>query len=384
MRHSHGATNHGYSTCPAVSDQEPAPNTINSPLRKRIATGIVTMVAVAIGVYIWIKMKSSGPGEGFVSGNGRIEATEVDIATKMAGRVEAIMVDEGDFVALGQPLAEMQIDVLEAQRDEALAQSSQALTAVASAEAQVAARQSDSAAAQALVVQRESEQDAAQRRLDRTTNLVAKHAIAQQTLDDDRANLRSAKAARTAAIAQVEASRASIHAAESAVTGAKSGVMASKASTARIEADIQDSHLKAPRAGRVQYRVAQPGEVIAAGGKVLNMVDLGDVYVTFFLPETVVGKVALGSDVHLILDAAPQYVIPAQVSYVASTAQFTPKTVETESERQKLMFRVKARLDPTLLRKNIKLVKTGLPGIAWLKIDKTAVWPDDLKIKVPE
>jgi HlyD family secretion protein len=255
---------------------------------------------------------------------------------------------------------------------------------VASAEAQVAARKSDTAAAEALVVQRESELDAARRRLDRTTSLVDKHAISEQTLDDDRANLRSADAARTAAIAQVEAARAAIHAAESAVTGAKSGVIASEASTARIEADIQDSHLKAPRAGRVQYRIAQPGEVVAAGGKVLNMVDLSDVYMTFFLPETVVGKVALGSEVGLILDAAPQYVIPARVSYVASTAQFTPKTVETQSERQKLMFRVKARLDPDLLRKNIKLVKTGLPGIAWLKIDRNAVWPEDLVIKVPE
>ena len=270
------------------------------------------IAAVLIGIYVWMRMKPSGPGDGFVSGNGRIEATEVDIATKLAGRLESMMVDEGDFLMEGQVLAEMQIDVLEAQRDEARAQSSQALTSVASAEAQVAARKSDTAAAQALVVQRESELDAAQRRLDRTTNLVVKHAVAEQTLDDDRANLRSANAARAAAIAQVEASRAAIHAAESAVTGAKSGVVASEASTARIEADIQDSHLTAPRAGRVQYRIAQPGEVIAAGGKVLNMVDLSDVYMTFFLPETVVGKVALGSEVHLILDAAPQYVIPAQ------------------------------------------------------------------------
>ncbi len=104
----------------------------------------------------------------------------------------------------------------------------------------------------------------------------------------------------------------------------------------------------------MQYRIAQPGEVLASGGKVLNLVDLSDVYMTFFLPETVVGRVALGSEVHIVLDAAPQYVIPARVSYVASTAQFTPKTVETASERQKLMFRVKARIDPALLQKNFK------------------------------
>ncbi len=133
----------------------------------------------------------------------------------------------------------------------------------------------------------------------------------------------------------------------------------------------------------MQYRIAQPGEVLASGGKVLNLVDLSDVYMTFFLPETVVGRVALGSEVHIVLDAAPQYVIPARVSYVASTAQFTPKTVETASERQKLMFRVKAQIDPALLQRHLKLVKTGLPGMAWLKLDAQAAWPADLAIKVP-
>jgi HlyD family secretion protein len=161
-------------------------------------------------------------------------------------------------------------------------------------------------------------------------------------------------------------------------------VTASEATIARVEADIQDSLLKSPRDGRVQYRIAQPGEVLAGGGKVLNLVDLGDVYLTFFLPETAVGKVALGSDVHIVLDAAPQYVIPAKVSYVASTAQFTPKTVETASERQKLMFRVKAQISRELLQKNLKLVKTGLPGVAWLKLDPQAKWPANLEIKVPE
>jgi HlyD family secretion protein len=125
----------------------------------------------------------------------------------------------------------------------------------------------------------------------------------------------------------------------------------------------------------VQYLVAQPGEVLAAGGKVLNLVDLTDVYMSFFLPETVVGKVALGSEVRIVLDAAPQFVIPARVSFVSSTAQFTPKTVETVSERQKLMFRVKAQIDRELLMKHLQQVKTGLPGVAWVKIDPQAAWP---------
>ncbi len=354
------------------------------PSKKRIAFVAIAIALSVIGWLAWTAMKPSGPGAGFVSGNGRIEATEIDVATKLAGRVQDILVSEGDFVQAGQPLARMQVDVLDAQRDEALAKSRQAVTAVASAKAQVAVRQSDTAAAQALVGQRESELDAAQRRYARSETLSGKGMTTRQILDDDRARVHGAQATLAGAEAQVIASQAAITAARAGVVGANSGVEASEATVARVEADIQDSLLKSPRAGRVQYRIAQPGEVLGAGGKVLNLVDLSDVYMTFFLPETVAGRVALGSEVHLVLDAAPQYVIPARVSYVASTAQFTPKTVETASERQKLMFRVKARIDPDLLRKHRKLVKTGLPGMAWLKLDAGAAWPANLVIKVPD
>jgi HlyD family secretion protein len=139
--------------------------------------------------------------------------------------------------------------------------------------------------------------------------------------------------------------------------------------------------LKSPRDGRVQYRVAQPGEVIGAGGKVLNLLDLSDVYMTFFLPEAAAGRVALGSEVRIVLDAAPDRPIPARISFVASSAQFTPKTVETASERQKLMFRVKARVDRALLERHLTQVKTGLPGVAWLKLDPRAEWPARLALR---
>ncbi|MBK1641201.1 hemolysin D [Chromatium okenii] len=348
---------------------------------------VVTVILIAIAasaVLTWNALQPSKLGAGFVSGNGRIEATEIDVATKLAGRVEAILVNEGDFVQAGQALAQMRVATLDAQRDEALAKSRQAVTAVASAEAQVAVRQSDTTAAQAVVGQRESELDAAQRRYARSETLSEKGMTTRQILDDDRASVHGAAATLAGAEAQVTASQAAVTAARAEVVGAHSGVEASEATVARVEADIEDSQLKSPRAGRVQYRIAQPGEVLAAGGKILNLVDLSDVYMTFFLPETVVGRVVLGSEVHLVLDAAPQYVIPARVSYVASTAQFTPKTVETASERQKLMFRVKARIDPALLQQHRKLVKTGLPGMAWLKLDTGAVWPAHLVIKVPD
>ncbi len=101
---------------------------------------------------------------------------------------------------------------------------------------------------------------------------------------------------------------------------------------------------------------------------------------TFFVPETVAGRIALGSEVRLVLDAIPGVIIPAKVSFVASQAQFTPKTVETASERQKLMFRVRAQISPDLLRQHLEQVKTGVPGVAWLKVDPKAEWPESLKI----
>ena len=352
---------------------------------KRAAWIFGIIIAVGgISWFVWTSMQPTGPGAGFVSGNGRIEATEIDVATTLPGRVIEIFANEGDFVTAEQPLAQMQIDSLDAQKDEANAQYRQALAAVTSAEAQVAVRRSDTVAASAVVGQRESELDLLQRRLARSEQLNVKGALTAQELDDDRANAKTAQQALEAAKAQVTADNSAIDAAIAQVAGANSGVAAAQATMARIDSDLRDCELKSPRSGRVQYRIAQPGEVLASGGKVLNLVDLSDVYMTFFLPENIVGKVPLGSDVRIILDAASQYVIPAKVSYVASTAQFTPKTVETASERQKLMFRVKAQIDHELLEKHLKVVKTGLPGMAWLKLDPAAEWPQELEIKVPE
>ena len=357
---------------------------MNSTLKNRLILLAVLAAVTAAGTYAWSTLRPQGPGEGFVSGNGRIEATEVDVAAKLGGRVQSIVVKEGEFVKAGQPLAHMQIDTLEASHDEAKARHQQAVAAVATAEAQVAVRQSDRQAVLALVAQRQSELEAAQRRLARSQTLVREGASSDQEVDDDRARERSLQAAVVASRAQAEAAQAAITAARTQVASARAAVTAAQATVARIKADIDDSALVAPRSGRVQYRIAQPGEVIGGGGKVLNLVDLSDVYMTFFLPEPVAGRLALGSEVRIVLDAAPQLVIPAKVSFVASTAQFTPKTVETASERQKMMFRVKAQIAPELLQKHVQLVKTGLPGMAWLKLDANAPWPAHLAVKLPE
>ncbi|EPR10992.1 glycoside hydrolase family 43 [Sphingobium indicum IP26] len=349
-----------------------------------LVRGGIAVAAIAAAFLLWQVLKPSELPEGIVSGNGRIEAVEMDVSAKSPGRIRDIVVDEGAFVKAGQVVAHMDIDVLNAQKAEAEAQLAQTQNAIQIAESQVAQRQSERAAALAAVRQREAELNAARKRLARSETLAREGATAVQERDDDQAQVEGATAAVEAAKAQLAAVDAAIGTARSQVIGARTNVEAARATIQRIEADIRDSDLRAPTDGRVQYRVAQPGEVVAGGGRVLNLVNLGDVYMTFFLPETVAGRVALGTDVRIVLDAAPDYVIPAKVSFVADVAQFTPKTVETESERQKLMFRVKARIDRKLLERNITQVKTGLPAMAYVRLDRAAPWPEKLAQTVKE
>lgn len=272
----------------------------------------------------------------------------------------------------------MDTDQLESQYRQAKAQLRRAEIGIDTAQSLVTQRQAEHAAAEATVAQREAQLDAAQRRLARSRQLSESRTVSQQVLDDDRATAQGAEAAVGAAKAQLAATDAAIGAAKAQVVDAQASVEAAKAAIAAIEADLRDATLTAPKPGRVQYRVAQPGEVLSAGGRVLNLVDLSDVSMTFFLPTAQAGRVAIGADARIVLDAAPQYVIPAKVSFVADVAQFTPKTVESEEERQKLMFRVKAKIPQILLQKYIQQVKTGLPGVAYVKLAPDAGWPKNL------
>lgn len=339
---------------------------------------VLALILVGGGYYAWERSADSGLPEGIASGNGRIEAVEIDVSTRIPGRIKDILVNEGDFVRAGQLLGRMDTEQLEAQRRQAEAQLRRAIISVDTAKSFVLQREAEQSAAVAVVAQREAQLDSAQRKLERSEQLIKTAAISQQILDDDRSAAEGARAAVGAAKAQRAATEAAINAAKAQVVDAEAAVEAARAAIESVTADINDSALKSPRDGRVQYRVAQPGEVLSAGGRVLNLVDLGDVYMTFFLPTAQAGRVAIGSEARIVLDAVPQYVIPARVSFVADVAQFTPKTVETEDERQKLMFRIKAQIPPELLRKYIQHVKTGLPGRAYVRLDPKADWPANL------
>jgi len=351
--------------------------------RKWLYIGIAALAIGVLAALGWQRYASLQKDDGLAHGNGRLEAVEIDIASRTPGRLKEIKVREGDFVVVGQVLALMDTAVLEADRRQAEAQLDRAHSAVATAQSQIAQRQSDKAAAQAALVQRDVDLNAAKAHLVRAAALAEKGFISPQAVDDEKSRVDSAQAAVVAARAQVAAAESAIVSARTQAAGAESAATVARASIERIQVDIDDATLAAPRAGRVQYLVAREGEVIAAGGRVLDLVDLSDVYMTFFLPTAVAGRLALGTEARIVLDAAPDYVIPATVSFVSDVAQFTPKTVETASEREELMFRIRARISPELLQRHIMKVKTGLPGVAYVRLDANARWPDRLQVKLP-
>jgi HlyD family secretion protein len=293
---------------------------------------------------------------GIVQTNGRIEATQIDIATKLAGRVKDVLVNEGDFLEANQLVARMDTQTLQAE--------------LRLAQAQVKETRNAKQTAIAVVAQRASELAYAQNSLKRSEDLLERGFVSRQKLDADRTAELTAEAALVAA--------------RSRVVELESAIEAAVATVERVNSEIEDSTLRAPRAGRVQYRLAEPGEVLPAGGKVVSMLDVSDVYMTVFVPEAPAGRLAIGAEARLVLDAAPQYVVPARVTFVASDAQFTPKTVETASERQKLVFRVKLQIDPDLLRKYRTRVKAGVPGMAYVRTDASTPWPADLEVRLPQ
>ena len=368
---------------PEQSETPPPPSASDKARRYlKPALGVLLLAVVTIAAYfIWQHYRAKGLGEDFVSGNGRIEAVELNVAAKAPGRISEMYAEEGDVVIAGQVVARMDTDVLRAQLRQAQAEESQARNATDTAMAMVAQHESEQSAAASMVAQREAELAVAEKTEERTRILSGQHAASIQELDEEVARRREATAAVAAAKAQLQASRSTINAANYQVLGAQSHVAAIQASEGQIQAQIDDTVLKAVRSGRVQYRIAQPGEVVGAGGKVLSMIDLSDVTITFFLSEASAGRVPIGSEVHIVLDATPQNVIPATVTFVASVAQFTPKSVETKSEREKLVFRVKARISPEILRKYSSQIKSGVPGMAYVRLDPYVAWPTQLAVR---
>ncbi len=319
---------------------------------------IVAVLVVVVGAavfYFRVSQNSERLPEGFVQGNGRIEAEQVEIAPKTAGRVDKILASEGDLVDTGALLVEMDTDELQAALDQA--------------KANVALARQTKAEAEAFVLQRQSELSLAKHEFERAKTLLAGEHMPKSVFERRQTTLRVAEAVLGATKARVETADSQIAAAEAEVR--------------RIATQIRDSTLSAPMAGRVLYRLAEPGEVVGAGGPILTLLSLENVYMEVFLPAAEAGLLPIGAEARIVLDVLPDYAIPAAVSFVSPEAQFTPKQVETLDEREKLVFRVRVRIPPELVAGRIEHVKTGLRGIAVVRVNSDAPWPDHLNRRIP-
>jgi len=321
-------------------------------LQSKLIAGLVLVIALGAGYAFW-QMRAPELAQGVAFGNGRLEATEVDVATKVGGRLASLAPHEGDKVAKKEVVATLDAADIAAQ--------------LRAAQAQVRQAQEATREAQAGVRKAESDVRLMRLTLQRSQELVQKGFISGATLDRDRNAQQGADAG--------------LAGARTRVAEAQAAVEAAMARGESLSATVNDTALKAPITGRVLYRLAEPGEVLAPGSKLLTLLDLTDVHMTIFLPTSEAGKVAIGSPARILLDALPDQVLPATVTFVAPRAQFTPKEVETRSEREKLMFRVKVRVDAAWLAQHQEVTKGGMPGMAYVRTDATREWPARLQLR---
>jgi HlyD family secretion protein len=323
-----------------------------------LAALVIVVGGGAAGYFFWKQYEASLLPAGIVSVNGRVEATQVDISTKIPGRVTEIAPHEGDMVSPGEVVARIDTSETGPQLDQAKAAAELARQTLVTREADVA---SD-----------EAQEEYANEQMRRTATLIEKGWSTHETYDQRQQQLKSARAALNAAKSQVGEARASVKTADAKV--------------AELQAVVDDSTIRSPVDGRVQYRLVEPGAVLAPGGKIATVIDLSDVYTTVFLPAPQAGRLKVGSDpdaARLVVDAYPDYVFPASVSFVAPESQFTPKTVEVQSEREQLYFRVKLQKPPGVLKGMEEAIKSGLRAIAYVRLDPSVEWPARLTVKLP-
>ena len=318
--------------------------------KRLVLLAVVVAIAGFCGFKFWQARQSAVP-KGIAYGNGRIEAKLVDIAAKEPLRVKEVLVDEGDLVQPGQVVVRMDTATLDSQ--------------LAEAKATVATTEQKAAVNKSAIVRRKSEVDLAVIEAERARKLFEQNAGSKQDFDR-----------RTAAL---QVTKAALEEEEAGLKTVMQQVEVAQANVATIQTRIDDATLKSPVRGRVLYRLAEVGEVLAAGGKALTLVNLEDVYMEIFLPSSEAASLKIGDEARITLDHAPGRAAIGYVSFVSPEAQFTPKQVETRSERDKLMFRVKIQVPEELVTTYIERIKTGVRGVGYVKVDESAVWPDWLQ-----
>ena len=321
---------------------------------KYVILGLVVIGAVSFAVWKNQQLQAEEL-VGIAAVNGRLELKRLDVATLYPGRVEEILVQEGDEVKINQPLARLSSTISQTQVSSALAQKKRAEETVSRALAEIDARQQ-----QAKVAKLE---------LDNAFKLRRDNLISSTELE-------RRQSAYNASLAAVNTTQAAKAEAEAAVTQAQ-------AQLEKAQSQYEDMIIKAPKDGRLEYQIAEVGNVLGAGGKVVSVLDPTDTYINVFLTAQQMNQIKLGDDARIVIDGI-NAVFPAKITFVANHAQFTPKSVETTEERAKLMFKVKLQIPVDIALKYKGLLKGGMTAIGYVKYDPQAQWVEQLDVKLPQ
>jgi HlyD family secretion protein len=240
---------------------------------------------------------------------------------------------------------------------------------LAKAKAHIAEFEESAAEVTAEIASQESQYLFARQQLARSEKLLASKTVTRDEYEEKESKAKVAEAAVNAVKAKLRSVQQSIEVATAEVR--------------RVQTEVDDFTLTSPVRGRVLYRLAEEGEVLSAGGKALTLLDLGDIFMEIFLPAQDAARVKIGGEARITLDVRPEYAARARVSFVSPEAQFTPKQVETRSERDKLMFRVKLQIPPEVVLPYLERIKTGIRGVGYVRIDDTLEWPESLQRPFP-
>lgn len=316
---------------------------------------LVSALTMSAAWGTWAVMTKDQASTNIVKINGRLEVQRVEIATKFAGQVQTVAVQEGDAVKAGDVVAQMDPSDYQGQLEGVQAMKQRALKAKARAEGE-----RDVQAIKAKVAQLE---------------LNSAVDLRKQILISD-AELQKRQAQRDGETRGIGIATSAMGEAMAASEEADAGIK-------RLQNAIKDHTLRSPVTGRVEYRVVEPGSVIPAGGRVATVLDTAHIHMTIFLPTAASGRVHVGDEARIVLDAAPELRLPAKVTFVSAEAQFTPKHVETAAEREKLSYRVRLALSEEVALQYAGLLKAGLTGNGYVKLHSEQAaeqdWPAEGK-----
>jgi HlyD family secretion protein len=285
-------------------------------VRLSIILSIVLFCIIGYGLFVFAGnlLGVNGNYPGFIKVSGRIEGIEYHAAAKVPGKVIDLNVEEGQSVKAGEQIATINSPQLDAMIDQA----------------------------NSYLRKAESNLKLSEMEFERYSQLLEEKAVQKQFYD------------------QVYGK----------YLAAKEDVLAAKKELQKLNDDLTDTKIVAPISGKVVTKIVQAGEVVGIGVPLISIINMDDLFLKVFLPTEIAGKISLGDEAKIFPDSSPEKSFDAFVNKIAEKAEFTPKNVETKSQRANMVFEVKLKVKDN----RGYLLKPGMPAEALIRVDKNVDW----------